>query len=137
GMLWIAALAAMAALTAALVWISRGFVSEPLQRLSNALGHLAQGDLTHRFTTTRTDEIGDLLRAAERFREQLVASIGSVQASSESIRSASTEIAHGNADLSARTEAQASNLQQTAASMEQLTSTVQQNAEAARQANQL
>ena len=43
----------------------------------------------------------------------------------------------GNADLSKRTEEQASALQQTAASMEELGSTVQQNADGARQAGQL
>ncbi|MFX7870503.1 methyl-accepting chemotaxis protein, partial [Acinetobacter baumannii] len=46
-------------------------------------------------------------------------------------------IAQGNADLSKRTEEQASALQQTAASMEELGSTVQQNADGARQAGQL
>src|SRR5207249_10337976 len=53
------------------------------------------------------------------------------------ISTASTEIAHGNADLSARTEQTASNLQQTASSMAQLTGTVRQSADAASQANQL
>jgi methyl-accepting chemotaxis protein len=50
---------------------------------------------------------------------------------------ASSEIAHGNNDLSQRTEEQASALQETAASMEELASTVKQNADNARQANQL
>ena len=44
------------------------------------------------------------------------------------------EIAQGNQNLSARTEAQASNLEQTAASMEEITGTVKQTAESARQA---
>jgi methyl-accepting chemotaxis protein len=47
------------------------------------------------------------------------------------------EIASGNADLSQRTEEQASNLQQTAASMEQLTGSVRSNADTAGAANQL
>src|SRR5471032_2756787 len=53
------------------------------------------------------------------------------------IARAVTEIAHGNQDLSSRTEQQASSLEETASSMEQLTSTVKQNAASARQANQL
>jgi methyl-accepting chemotaxis protein len=60
-----------------------------------------------------------------------------VRDGTETIGVASREIASGNADLSARTESQASSLQQTASSMEELTSTVKQNAENARQANQL
>ncbi|HWJ93624.1 MAG TPA: methyl-accepting chemotaxis protein, partial [Telluria sp.] len=47
------------------------------------------------------------------------------------------QIERGNADLSARTESQASSLQQTAASMEELTSTVKENATNSRHANDL
>jgi hypothetical protein len=47
------------------------------------------------------------------------------------------QIAAGNMDLSSRTEQQASSLEETASSMEELTSTVKQNADNARQANQL
>ncbi|PPU21623.1 hypothetical protein XarCFBP6762_21330, partial [Xanthomonas arboricola] len=62
---------------------------------------------------------------------------GRIQQSAVSINSAASEIAAGNQDLSQRTEQQAANLEETAASMEELTSTVRQNAEHARQANQL
>jgi len=47
------------------------------------------------------------------------------------------EISKGNANLSQRTEEQASSLEETASSMEQMTSTVRQNADNAKQANQL
>src|SRR5690606_29904990 len=47
------------------------------------------------------------------------------------------EIAAGNDDLSQRTQEQASALEETASSMEEMTSTVKQNADNARQANQL
>ena len=47
------------------------------------------------------------------------------------------ERAAGNADLSSRTESQATSLEQTASSMGQLTTTVKQNADSAHQANQL
>ena len=55
----------------------------------------------------------------------------------DTINTASHEIAAGNSDLSQRTEEQASSLEETAASMEELTSTVKLNAENAKQANQL
>jgi methyl-accepting chemotaxis protein len=60
-----------------------------------------------------------------------------VRAATGTISSASTQIAAGNMDLSARTEQQAGALQQTAASMEELTTTVRNNAEHAQQANAL
>ncbi len=60
-----------------------------------------------------------------------------VRDSTHAIAGASAEIAAGNLNLSSRTEAQASSLEETAAAMEELTSTVRQNADNARQANQL
>jgi methyl-accepting chemotaxis protein len=50
------------------------------------------------------------------------------------VAAASSQIAQGNLDLSARTESQASALEETAASMEQLNATVRQNADNAQQA---
>jgi methyl-accepting chemotaxis protein len=60
-----------------------------------------------------------------------------VLVNAEQVASASGEIAHGNQDLSSRTELQASSLQQTAATMDELGATVRNNAESARQADQL
>src|SRR5450830_1488734 len=60
-----------------------------------------------------------------------------VRRGTDSITTASGEIASGNLDLSARTEQQAGALEETASSMEELTSTVKQNADNARQANVL
>jgi methyl-accepting chemotaxis protein len=68
---------------------------------------------------------------------RMSSAVTSIRSTAAGMEVACTEIAHGNQDLSARTESQASALQQTAASMEELSSTVKQNAENARQANQL
>ena len=70
-------------------------------------------------------------------RQRLADSLRAVQEAADSVRMAAGEIASGNADLSRRTEHQASSLQQTAASMEQMNATVKNNADTARQANQL
>ena len=60
-----------------------------------------------------------------------------VRDSAESIASGSSQIATGNADLSQRTEEQASSLQLTATTIKELTDIVRQNAETARQADGL
>ncbi|QDL56750.1 chemotaxis protein [Rhodoferax aquaticus] len=60
-----------------------------------------------------------------------------VRSGSEGIASTSAEIAQGNNDLSVRTEQQAAVLEETSASMSELGGTVNQNAYAARQANEL
>jgi methyl-accepting chemotaxis protein-1 (serine sensor receptor) len=104
--------------------------------LSDVARHIAQGDLS---PVQRADlaPAGSVLASMGAMQQQLVGLIGQVRTSAESIAEASAEIAQGNNDLSIRTEAQASALQETAASMEELSSTVKQNADNARQANQL
>ena len=96
------------------------------------------GDLTSRISLG--DKKGDVARLCggiNELIESMAGVVGQIRASTESINTASREIAMGNQDLSARTESQASNLQETASSMEELTSTVKHNAENAQMANQL
>jgi methyl-accepting chemotaxis protein len=69
--------------------------------------------------------------------EMIVDPILRVKAASAAINTAAQEIAQGNADLSNRTEAQAESLEKTATRMDQLAGTVKQNADNAKQANQL
>lgn len=113
----------------------RALGAEPAE-LSLAAQRVAQGDL------------GPVAQANGAPSGSVIASLGDMQASlakvvaqvrnaSDSIATGSSQIASGNADLSQRTEEQASNLQETAASMEQMNATVKNNADTARQANQL
>jgi methyl-accepting chemotaxis protein len=98
---------------------------------------VATGDLTSRITHRSEDEIGQLLTALAQMNHSLVDIVGNVRTGTDAIETASREIAAGNADLSARTEAQASALEETASSMEELTATVEHNSTNAHQANQL
>ncbi|MFZ4874674.1 methyl-accepting chemotaxis protein [Janthinobacterium sp. Mn2066] len=99
-------------------------------------GAIAEGDLTIEIRTARHDE-SSLLYAMKGMRDKLVGIVSQVRAGTDTIHTASGEIAQGNLDLSSRTEEQASSLEETASSMEELTSTVRQNADNARQANVL
>ncbi|MEW5967800.1 MAG: methyl-accepting chemotaxis protein [Pseudomonadota bacterium] len=98
---------------------------------------VANGDLTQRIEVRSKDEIGQLMQALKDMNEALVRVVGKVRMGVETVATASNQIATGNLDLSSRTEEQASSLEETASSMEELTGTVKQNAENARQANQL
>ncbi|MCC4614798.1 methyl-accepting chemotaxis protein [Xanthomonas campestris pv. asclepiadis] len=108
-----------------------------LQSLSSLLQSIAAGDLTARMTGEFKGVFVQMRDDANTTAAQLAEIVGRIQQSAVSINSAASEIAAGNQDLSQRTEQQAANLEETAASMEELTSTVRQNAEHARQANQL
>ncbi len=109
----------------------------PLNKAIEAANRVASGDLTGHIEVNSTNELGRLLQALKSMNDGLLDLVGKVRNSTESISTASGEIASGNLDLSQRTEMQASSLEETASSVEELTSTVRQNADNARQANQL
>ena len=118
-------------------WWLAGSITRPLAEANAAARQVAAGDLTGRIQTNSTDEVGQLLTSLQDMQANLVRVVSSVRQGSESVSTASAEIAEGNHDLSSRTENQAAALQETAASMQELSSTVRQNADNARQANQL
>jgi methyl-accepting chemotaxis protein len=116
--------------------ISRG-IAKGIDMASNAAERFGEGDLSQTLPQEGKDEIAHLLQALSKMQANLVGVVRRVRMGSESVSTASSEIAQGNQDLSSRTESQASALQETAASMEELSATVKQNADNARQANQL
>ncbi len=97
---------------------------------------VARGDLGAHIDVKPGDTTS-LLAKLRDMQTSLAALVTRVRQNSESVAMASTQIAHGNQDLSGRTEEQAGALQQTAATMEQLGTTVRNNADNARQANDL
>ncbi|MTW13916.1 HAMP domain-containing protein, partial [Pseudoduganella eburnea] len=112
-------------------------VTGPLLQAVEVAETVAHGDLTADIDVRRKDETGRLLNALKDMVSALKRTVGSVRTSTDTINTAAAEIAAGNLDLSRRTEQQAASLEETASSMEELTSTVKQNADNARQANQL
>ncbi len=108
-----------------------------LGQLSTLLQTIAAGDLSARMNGEFHGVFATMRDDANATADQLADIVGRIQSAALSINTATTEIAAGNDDLSRRTEQQAASLEETAASMEELTSTVKQNAEHARQANQL
>jgi len=112
-------------------------ISEPLAEAMAVAHRVADGDLKGQATPHSANEFGELLRALDKMRDNLAAIVAEVRSGSDTISSASGQIAAGNMDLSHRTGEQAASLEETASSMEELTSTVRQNADNARQANQL
>ena len=118
-------------------WWNTRSITRPLARALDVANTVAAGDLTSRIEVTSRDETGRLLQALKTMNENLVRTVTTVRTSTETIGTASGEVAAGNLDLSSRTEQQASSLEETASSMEELTSTVKQNADNARQANTL
>ena len=108
--------------------------------LTSAIGvarTIAGGDLSAQISATSKDEVGQLMTALADMSGSLVRIVSEVRTGTETINTASSEIAAGNLDLSARTEQQAGSLEETASAMEELTATVRQNSDNARQAKQM
>jgi methyl-accepting chemotaxis protein len=138
GMHMVEALAVLAlALGALFAWLLTRAIARPIREAVQVAETVAAGDLTRRIEATTRDETGALLRALAHMNESLVGIVSQVRSGTDAIATASAEISAGNLDLSSRTEQQASSLEETAASMEELTGTVRNNADNARQANQL
>jgi methyl-accepting chemotaxis protein len=98
---------------------------------------IAHGELGNHIRIESGDELGKLLNSLQRMDAKLVEIVGEVRGSADAVGSAARQLSHGNDDLSQRTQEQAAALEETASSMEEMTATVKQNADNARQANQL
>jgi methyl-accepting chemotaxis protein len=118
-------------------WMITRSITRPLSAAVDVAKTVAAGDLGTQFHAYSLDELGDLMRALQAMNGALSNVVSEVQQGTAAITTASSEIAAGNFDLSARTEQQTSSLEETASSMEQLTATVRQNADNALQANTL
>ncbi|MFL9877093.1 methyl-accepting chemotaxis protein [Herbaspirillum rhizosphaerae] len=120
-----------------LAWLLTVSITRPLTQAVGIAETVASGDLSSTIVSSGKDETGQLLTALKTMNDNLLNIVSQVRVGTDTISTASSEIASGNLDLSSRTEQQAGSLEETASAMEELTSTVKQNADNARQANQL
>jgi methyl-accepting chemotaxis protein len=112
-------------------------VTRPLKQGVKVARGIAAGDLSQTIAVDSNNEVGELQRALQEMNQGLIRIVSQVRAGTDTIYSASHDIANGNMDLSQRTEAQAGTLESTSSSMQNLTEAVNQTAEDARRANQL
>src|SRR5258708_6848579 len=90
---------------------------------------VAEGDLTAALNVKLWGYFGIVTRALQDVNRNLGQIVAQVRASSNAVALSANEIAAGNANLSQRTEQQASTLEETASGMEELSGTVKQNAD--------
>jgi methyl-accepting chemotaxis protein I, serine sensor receptor len=134
--LWMLGAAAALALIVGM-FMQRRLTQAIVAPVDSAVDHfdrIAKGDLTHRVVVERANEMGHLLDRLGQMQTGLAQTVQQVRTSTHSIVGDVRTIAHGNMELSDRTEQQAAALQEAAASMEQLTATVRQTTDNARSA---
>jgi methyl-accepting chemotaxis protein len=96
-----------------------------------------EGDLTKRMEVATKDELGDLSTWFNMFLKRLNNMVSEIKKHAANINVSSQEMALGNQDLSNRTNQQSSSLEETATAMEEINSIVQNNAEDAKNANEI
>lgn len=117
--------------------VSYRSVVKPLENATHDIELMSAGDLTGRIVASGIEELAHLMHSLRVLQINIKLLVGQIKESTELVYVGAREIASGNADLSGRTESQASSLEETASSMEELTSTVKQNAEQSHQASKL
>ncbi|MDX6914138.1 methyl-accepting chemotaxis protein [Pectobacterium carotovorum] len=137
-LLWLLVLSVFSTVLGGLTaWSLTRSVTVPLSTALSSAKRISAGDLSGSIDVNSRDETGLLLEAMKEMQTALTRMVIGVRNNAESVATASMQIAQGNADLSSRTEEQASALEETSSTMTQLGMTVKNNADNARQANVL
>ena len=120
-------------------FLVRKSITAPVNDLVDMSKDIAQGegDLTKRIMVAGKDELGELSTWFNMFLERLNNMVSEIKKHAANINVSSQEMALGNQDLSNRTNQQSSSLEETATAMEEINSIVQNNAEDAKNANEI
>ena len=126
-------------LTVLLITVVVGRLMRPLSELSSSVESLANGKSTldARLAVNSRDELGRIAEAFNRFINKLGEAFMEAKEASSEVVVASEQIAHGNSDLSARSEAQAARLEEVTMSMSGLSKLVEANTRATDSATSL
>ncbi len=124
-------------------WVSRRWISRPLNEALAGTQRLAAGDLTVGFTPHSGDEIGQLVSALGQMRHSLSATLQQVQQSSQCLQSQAEQLSATAHALAQGVSEQAAAVEESSAAVEQMNATIDRNgqqaddtARLARQVNQ-
>jgi methyl-accepting chemotaxis protein len=112
-------------------------VSGPVSKGLSFAQKIAAGDFTDRIDLDQKDELGQLGKALNVAADDLEKMVADIVVGSQNLVQAIQEISAGNENLSQRTSEQASSLEEVAATIEETTASINQNAENAKNANEL
>jgi methyl-accepting chemotaxis protein len=112
-------------------------VSKGLNRASDAVKMVADGDLTKSVDITTRDEIGDLLGHVNIMIERLRGVVADAIAASENVSAGSQELSATSEQMSQGATEQASAAEQASASMEEMAANIKQNADNASQTEKI
>lgn len=119
------------------VIITRRWLTRPLREVTALAQTYASGDLRASLTSTRQDEVGQLIHAINGIGNGLQNMVQQVREAAGDIHFATNALAADSSEISDQINKQASSVEETSASMEQLAATVQQNAASMEQTQHL
>ncbi len=122
--------------TGAALYISIA-VSKGLQRASDAVQSVADGDLTKTIAITTKDEIADLLGHVNIMIERLRGVVADAISASENVSAGSQELSAASEQVSQGATEQASSAEEASASMEEMAANIKQNADNAAQTEKI
>ncbi|WP_454713921.1 methyl-accepting chemotaxis protein [Caulobacter segnis] len=121
---------------AAAVYIST-MVSKGLNRASDAVRAVAEGDLTKTIEINTKDEIADLLGHVNIMIERLRGVVSDAISASENVSAGSQELSAASEQVSQGATEQASSAEEASASMEEMAANIKQNADNAAQTEKI
>ncbi|ACS84603.1 methyl-accepting chemotaxis protein [Musicola paradisiaca] len=110
-------------------FLTRRWVSQPLDEVIKVAEQFAAGNLQATLTTRNEDEVGRLVDAINGIGHGLTQIVAQVRLSAEEISSSTDALARDSENISEQISRQASSVEETSATMEQISSTVKQNAD--------
>ena len=120
-----------------IVWVFKKQIAALLTVANEVTLEISKGNLLSELYLSSGDEISNLFNSLYTMQTQLTRVILGIRSGANEMSIAVEQVSQGNANLSQRTQEQASSLEEASSSMEEMGSTVNQNASNAEQANQL
>ena len=113
-------------------WYVASHIIHPVRRMQVVMEGLAKGDLTVHIVADSNDEIGQMMKAAERMIEGTRGVICEVLAGADLVANASDQVSLTSHTLSQSASQQAASVEQTTASVEEMSASIEHNKDNAR-----
>lgn len=134
-MLWVLPVAALIGVGVA--FLVKLKVSKPLAETVELVECVAGGDLTRTVEVQSKDEIGDTVGAFNRMVGKLRQVVDDVSSAADNVASGSEEMSSTAQQISEGASQQSASAEESSSSMEEMTASIQQNADNARQTDQI
>ncbi|MFM9913539.1 MAG: methyl-accepting chemotaxis protein [Methylophilaceae bacterium] len=102
-------------------------ISKPLTFINQAMGRIAEGDLTGAVTVRGTNEIGQILKSTQTMQQKLSALIGDINTSVYGVFDSSAHLAVASNQVATSSNVQAEATSSVAAAIEELTTSIEQS----------